>query len=165
MPRQPSITAWLSFGVLFSIVGAVTLLITFTLMLVFRSGVPVKGGLELWYINPTYGWELVLPAGGTALDVFASEVVGIAPRDNGFVVRERDGSTVIVSVDKGAWKARPASPGDLDEDTLHLRKPGDLRQTLILKEFWWVFLLEASVLALAGIALAPRRGRRDAPSP
>lgn len=131
---------------------AVVLLGTLLVLLFYQTAVPLPGRLELWYINSSDGWALVLPKGALAMRTFARPVSGVARSDDGLVVRQSDGRALLVSHDGSSWDAQPLSPDSIDLKAVRLEKPGDLKAQLVLRRFWWVFALE--VLAVGTIAFA-----------
>lgn len=122
----------------------------------FNAAIPASHGCELWYINSTDGWRLVVPRERTGLvrQGLGGPVDGLAVTETGFVVRLRNGETVVQGRGGDTW-SRVAS-GNADLSGLRFRSPAELRRNWVLRRYWWVFAAEAVLLVLAIVRMPGR---------
>ena len=131
--------------------------------------VPVGERLELWKISASEGWSLEVPHRayrGLSEKTLADHVVGIARSEGGFLVRVQDADGEIemriVSREGQSWDIQTIQSSRVDLGAMHFRTPSVLRQQLILKDFWWIFVLEIMlcICGFCGFVAARRILRR-----
>lgn len=144
-------------GLLAGSIIAFVWFVTFNVACFYQTAIPVGSGLELWRINATEGWSLVVPMSGVVQEELVARVAGIRRSNGGFIVQRDQGAILQVSESGSAWVVRDLLDGSPDGDSSEFRKPGSLKSMFVLKKIGWVLALEAVVIpalvAIWGFAL------------
>lgn len=134
--------------------------------LAFNAALPAGHGCQLWQMSGEEGWSLVVPLGDTGLveQGLGYPVASLAELEDGFVVQLRDGRTLRIAREGGAWRRTEASSADPLPGGLNFRTPDGIRRRFVVTRYWWVLAIEAALLAV-GIAQGLRWARKGGGQP
>ena len=145
-------------------VGICSLLLvygTFIVLSHWQTLVPLGERYELWWINSSDGWSLVVPRGNGLVErELVQKVHRVGHTDDGYVVQRRDGVFILVPGNGEPRRLTETERQALLDRRISLRKTGSLKSDLLIRRYGWLFAVEVLLVAV-GTLFAPRLRRRN----